>query len=162
MTGIKVALKADSGNFLARCNNCISNAAYPDAAFVHVSEGELINSPWAHFNLEQLDNGKYTLKADSGNYVARCNNCIPNAAYPDATFVHVSEQDVKDGASWAQFTLERLDNGKYTLLSDNGNYVARCNRCIPDAAYPDAAFIHVSKGELLNSPWAQWDIIILP
>jgi hypothetical protein len=45
MPGIKIALRADSGNFLARCNNCIPNAAYPDAAFIHVSKKDLVNFP---------------------------------------------------------------------------------------------------------------------
>src|SRR6185295_1963285 len=34
-TAIKVALKADSGNLLARCHGCVPNGAYPDNAAVH-------------------------------------------------------------------------------------------------------------------------------
>jgi len=40
-----VAFKADTGKYLARCNNCWSNAAYPDAAFVHVDNP--VGNPWA-------------------------------------------------------------------------------------------------------------------
>ncbi len=161
MSGIRVALKADSGNFLARCNNCIPNAAYPDSAFVHVSPAQLAGSPWAQFTIQHLDNGKYAFQADSGNYLSRCNNCIPNEAYPDSAFIHVPPAELA-GSPWAQFTLQLLENGKYALKADSGNYLARCNNCIPGAAYPDSAFIHVPPSDLAGSPWAQWQIIILP
>ena len=103
------------------------------------------------------------LKADSGNYLARCNNCIPNASYPDSAFVHVKEAEVRN-SPWAQFTIKRLDNGKYTLKADSGNYLARCNSCIPRTSYnyPDSAFVHVKEADVRNSPWAQWEIIMLP
>ena len=160
-SAITVAFKADSGRYLARCNNCIPGGAYPDSAFVHVSEAKLSGSPWAHFVLEKLANGKYTLKADSGRYLARCNNCIPGGAYPDSAFVHVPEADLP-GSPWAQFTLEKLSNGRYALKADSGNYLARCNNCIPGGAYPDSAFVHVPPASLPSSPWAQWRIVILP
>ena len=161
MNDIKVALRSDTGNYLARCNQCYSGAAYPDSAFVHVSADELGGAPWAIFDLQKLDNGKYALKADSGNYLARCNNCIPGAAYPDSAFIHVQPSELAQ-APWAQFTLTRLGNGKYALQADSGNYLARCNNCAPREAYPDSAFIHVTPSELEGAPWAQWDIIIIP
>ena len=49
---------------------------------------------------------------------------------------------------------------KVTLKADSGNYLARCNNCIPNAAYPDSAFVHVKEAEVMNAPWAQWQIII--
>ena len=100
MTGIKVALKADDGKYAARCNNCIPNGAYPDSVFVHV--GDLASSPWAYWELEKMDNGKYAFKADSGKYMARCNNCIPNGAYPDSVFAHVTNPE---GEPWAQWEI---------------------------------------------------------
>ncbi|NTV63066.1 MAG: sulfatase-like hydrolase/transferase [Oscillochloris sp.] len=156
---MRVALKADSGNYLARCNGCIPGAAYPDSAFVHVPPADMLGSPWAQFTLRDLENGKYALQADSGNYLARCNGCSPGAAYPDSAFVHVSPADLA-GSPWAQFTLRYLDNGKYALQADSGNYLARCNNCSP-GAYPDRAFVHVSPADLAGSPWAQWEIVIL-
>ncbi len=161
MADIKVSLKADSGNYLARCNNCISGGAYPDSAFVHVPEAQLMNSPWAQFILKKLDNGKYALKADSGNYLARCNNCISGGAYPDSAFVHVPEAQLMS-SPWAQFTLRKLSNGKYALKADSGNYLARCNNCISGGAYPDSAFVHVPEAQLMSSPWAQWEIGLIP
>lgn len=49
MSDIKIALRADSGSYLARCNNCIPGAAYPDSAFVHVPAAKLMESPWAQW-----------------------------------------------------------------------------------------------------------------
>ncbi|MDJ0800591.1 MAG: hypothetical protein QNJ51_27925 [Calothrix sp. MO_167.B12] len=155
MAGIKVALKADSGNYAARCNNCIPGGAYPDSVFVHVTD--LAGSPWAHWEIEHLDNGKYALKADSGKYMARCNNCISDGAYPDSVFVHATNPN---GEPWAQWEIERLDNGKYTLKADSGNYAARCNNCVPGGAYPDNVMVHSTNPS--GEPWAQWEIIFLP
>lgn len=158
---VKIILRADDNHLLARCNNCIPNGAYPDSAMVHVPYEKFKDSPWAIFNLQALDNGKYALQSDSGNYIARCNNCIPGGAYPDNVMVHVKEEEL-DESPWAQFNLLRLKNGKYALQADSGNFVARCNNCIPKGAYPNSAFVHVPKDKLDSSPWAQWDIIVIP
>jgi len=157
-TGIKVVLKADTSKYLARCNNCIPDGAYPDSAFVHA------NSPqesYAQFVLEKLENGKYALKSDTGNYLARCDKCIPKGAYSDSAFVHVTSQQLSS-ASYAQFVLNRLQNGKYTLKADTGMYLARCNECIPGGTYPDSAFIHVPENQIQTASYAQWDIAIVP
>ncbi|MEB3883084.1 hypothetical protein [Lyngbya sp. CCY1209] len=155
MPGIKIALKADTGNYLSRCNNCIPGGAYPDSAFVHVTE--LAGSPWAHWEIEHLDNGKYILKADTGNYLSRCNNCIPGGAYPDSVFVHVTDAASTPAAQWE---IERLDNGKYAFKANTGNYMSRCNNCISGGAYPDSVFVHVA--DAASTPAAQWEIIFLP
>jgi hypothetical protein len=160
---VKVALKsADSGNLLARCNACVPNGAYPDNAAVHVPSAQIPPPAYAQFNLQKLANGKYALQSvDSGNYVARCNNCVPGGAYPDSAFVHVTPVQL-NSSPWAQFTLVRLSNGKYALQADSGNYLARCNNCIPNGAKPDNAFVHVTQAQLNGSPWAQWDVIVIP
>lgn len=155
---IKVALQADTSKFLARCNNCIPKGAKANNAFVHADS---LQPAYAQFVLEKLENGKYALKSDTGAYLARCRNCVPGGAYPDNAGVHVSS-DKLPTAPYAQFELTRLENGKYTLKADTGNYLARCNNCIPGGAYPDSAFIHVSKDKVKTAPYAQWDIIIIP
>lgn len=160
MIDIKVILKADTGNYLARCHSCIPHSVYPDSAFVHVKEAEVRNSPWAQFALKKLDNGKYTLKADSGNYLARCHKCATKAIYPDSAYVHVKEADVRN-SPWAQWEIKRLNNGKYILKGDNGNYLARCHQCIPGGSYPDSAFVHGTEANAMNSAWAQWEIILM-
>jgi hypothetical protein len=161
-SGIKVALRADSGNFLARCNGCVPRGAYPDNAAVHVPASQLTSALYAQFYLQKLANGKYALESvDSGNYVARCNNCIPGGAYPDSAFVHVTPPQLAS-APWAQFTLLRLSNGKYALQADSGQYLARCNNCIPGGAKADNAFVHVTQAELAAATWAQWELVVIP
>jgi Ricin-type beta-trefoil lectin domain-like len=92
------------------------------------------------------------LKADSGNFAARCNKCIPQEAYPDNVAVHVSDLS----KAYAQWHLQKLDNGNYALKSiDSGKYAARCNNCIPGAAYPDSVFVHVDDPQ---PAYAQWKL----
>ncbi len=155
--GIKIALRADDGMYAGRCNNCVPGGAYPNSMFVHVPEAQLGSSPWAHFTIEHLSNGKYAFKSDIGHYAGRCNNCIPGGAYPNSMFVHVTDLNT---SPWGEFTLQLLANGKYALQADSGEYVGRCNNCVPGGAYPNSAFVHVK--DLNASPWAQWDLIILP
>jgi len=153
---IKIALKADSGKFAARCANCIPKEAYPDNMAVHATD---LSQPSAQWFLRKLSNGNYALKSvDSGKYAARCNNCIPGASYPDSVFVHANDSN----QAYAQWKLERLTNGKYALRSaDSGKYAARCSNCAPGALYPDNVFFHELETSS-SSPWAQWEIIIIP
>lgn len=162
--GIKVALQsADSGNYLGRCNGCVPGGAYPDSAFVHVKPAELQKAHWAHWKIESIGNGLYTLQAaDSGNYLARCNSCVPNGAYPDSAFVHVKPSEIKT-ARYAHWRITHLADGTYALqASDSGNYLGRCNNCIPKGAYSDSAFVHVKPSELQGAHWAHWKIQFLP
>lgn len=80
------------------------------------------------------------------------------------TTVAAAQSGIKElsGSPYAQFELTRLSNGKYTLKADTGEYLARCNNCVPGGAYPDSAFIHISEEEVQKSPYAQWDIFIIP
>lgn len=92
------------------------------------------------------------LKGNAGKYLARCNGCWKGyGAYPDSAFVHGTDPS----ASWAKWTLEYRGNGKYTLKSDNGKYLARCNGCINGGAYSDSAFVHATDP---SASWAQWEL----
>ncbi|KAF0685482.1 hypothetical protein As57867_022567, partial [Aphanomyces stellatus] len=99
----KIALRGDAGNYLARCNGCAPGAAYPDQAFVHVSDWH--DKGWAQWTCYDAGNGKIALQADTGKYLARCNNCIPGAAYVDQTFVHATDWH---GTPWAQWKVVDL------------------------------------------------------
>jgi hypothetical protein len=92
-----------------------------------------------------------SLQADTGKYLARCLNCVPNGAHPDSAFVHLDSAD----EPYAKWTMIRLANGKFALLSDNGKYLARCRNCAPGAEYEDAAFVHEATP---NEPYAQWEL----
>lgn len=152
-TGTIIALQADTGKWLSRCNNCQQTVGnnYPDTITVHIDNPDSSN-PYAQFEILDVGGGKIALKADTGKYVARCRNCIINGAYPDFLTVHVDDPSVP----YAQFTPELLDNGKYALKADTGKYVARCRNCSTGAAYPDTVTIHVD--DPTNAPYAQWSI----
>jgi 5-hydroxyisourate hydrolase-like protein (transthyretin family) len=100
----KYALRSDTGKYLSRCRDCILGGAYPDSVFIHVSAQALPTSPFAQFDLQQLENGKYTLQADTGKYLSRCNNCIPGGAYSDSVFIHIP-QDALPTAPYAQWEI---------------------------------------------------------
>jgi len=48
--GHKVAFRADTGRYMARCNGCVPGGAYPDAAFVHARNPP--SEPWALWTIE--------------------------------------------------------------------------------------------------------------
>ena len=98
----KIALKADTGKYAARCRGCIVNGAYPDFLTVHVDDP---SAPYAQFTPETLPNGKIALKADTGKYVSRCRNCSPGAAYPDQVTIHI---DDPTNAPYAQWTIKKI------------------------------------------------------
>lgn len=95
--GGKIALKSDTGKYVARCNGCVSGGAKPDFLTIHVTKPCV---PYAQFTPELLSNGKYALKADTGKYVARCNGCSPTSAYPDTVTVHVTDPTNAPYAQW--------------------------------------------------------------
>lgn len=150
-TGCKVALQADTGEWLSRCRNC-QNAAYPDTATVHI-DLPTSDKPYAQFEVVKMDDGKIAFKSDTGKYLARCRNCVDGGAYPDFLTDHVKDPN----QPYAQFTPELLPNGKYALKADTGKYVARCRNCSPGAAYPDTVTIHVD--DPTDAPYAQWEMI---
>jgi len=94
---------------------------------------------------------RIALQADTGKYLARCHNCTQNATSKDAAFVHVNISEGNPRARWQILTLA---NGKVTLQSDTGKYLAVCTRCAP-GVYPDAAFVNVAD---VADPNAQWTL----
>ncbi|KAG9401732.1 hypothetical protein AC1031_007445 [Aphanomyces cochlioides] len=155
----KIALKGDLGNYLSRCNNCAAGAAYPDEAFVHVSDWR--SGPWAQWTCEDADNGKIALKADSGKYLARCNNCVRSGP-ADVAFVHAPAWK---GSPWAQFEVEYLkrasncyfkDGDVIALQADTGKYVTRCRNCIAHAAYPDS--VNLQSPINAGTPYSYWTV----
>ncbi|OQR93333.1 cytochrome P450 [Achlya hypogyna] len=137
--GDVISLKSDKGTYMGRCTNCVWNGAFDNSAFVHVpSPGTARKAQWTVVN---TGNGKIALQADSGKYLARCNNCAPGAAYPDEAFVHVTDWKK---APWAQWTCKDVGDGKVALQADSGKYLARCKNCV-GAAYSNAAFVHAQS-----------------
>ncbi|EQC35223.1 hypothetical protein SDRG_07452 [Saprolegnia diclina VS20] len=144
--GDRITLRADTGKYFSRCNNCIPDAAYPDAAFVHADAV----SPAAVWTVVRAANNKVALQGDNGKFLARCTNCAPIATHADEAFVHVA--DYTEGP-WAQWTCMDAGKGKIALADDTGNYLSRCNNCV-NGAFPDAAFVH--EAHFHNKQHAQW------
>lgn len=154
--GSRVALQADTGNWLGRCNGCqkTTNNSVPDTAASHV-KAVSASTPYAIFEVMSLAGGKIALKADTGKLLARCNGCIVGGQ-PDALTVHATDSN----AAYAQFTPVLLPNGKYALKADTGKYVARCYDCSPGATVLDTATIHVADPNA--GAYAQWSIVPFP
>ncbi|KDO35145.1 hypothetical protein SPRG_01212 [Saprolegnia parasitica CBS 223.65] len=148
--GDVISLRSDTGNYMGRCDSCVSNGAYKDSAFVHVKTPA--SSPWAQWTVVNTGNGKIALRADSGKYLSRCNNCAPGAAHPDEAFVYVDDWTT---APWAQWTCKEAGDGKVALQADSGKFLARCNNCV-GGAYPDTAMVHAKTFN--GTRYAQWTI----
>lgn len=98
--GDLVALKSsETGNYLSRCNNCWGSGAYADSAFVHITS--LDGNPYALWKPVNVGSGKWALQADTGKFLARCNNCVPGGNFSNYAFVHSTNQN----DAWAQWTV---------------------------------------------------------
>ncbi|KAH9112642.1 hypothetical protein LEN26_013253, partial [Aphanomyces euteiches] len=120
----KIALKADTGKYLARCNGCVRSGP-ADVAFVHAPAWR--GSPWAQFEVEFLkrasncifkDGDVIALQADTGKYVTRCRNCISGAAYPDSVNL---QSPINAGTPYSYWTVYNTGDGKIALKGDLGN-----------------------------------------
>lgn len=149
----KVALQGDQGLWAGRCNGC-QTSNVKDTITVHISDPTGVPAAW--FEVVDAGGGKVALKADNGNYLSRCNGCITGATTQNFLTVHASGSAAPPAA--AQFTPERLANGKIALKADNGQYVARCRGCSPGASQQDTVAIQVAAPS--NTPSAQWTLRI--
>jgi hypothetical protein len=96
--GGKVALKADNGEFVVRCNGCIVGGSQPDFAVFKVTDSA---QAFAQFTPELLPNGKYAFKADTGKYLSRCQGCSPGATTPNTVTVGSTNPANEPFAQWA-------------------------------------------------------------
>ncbi|KAG9401734.1 hypothetical protein AC1031_007447 [Aphanomyces cochlioides] len=147
--GDVIALKGDTGKYLTRCLNCVGGSTHPDSVNF---QGQPSNGTpaYSYWTVVTLGNGKLALRGDTGNYLARCENCVSGAKYPNTAFVHVPDWS----GPWAQWTCENTLAGKIAFKADNGLYLARCNNCA-DNSPPDVAFVYAETWK--NTPYAQFD-----
>ena len=113
-----VNIKGSNGKYLSSSNGFDEDiGAYPVSASVSESDP---TKPWTKW-VVQVNGDKIALKSvDTGKYLSRCNNCwysVKNSKWDDSAFVHVDDQNNGD---WALWTATQLENGKWTLLGDNG------------------------------------------
>ena len=147
--------KSDNGNYLARCNGCVTGGTTPDYAFVHEKDK---NQGYAQWTVNYLfPTGRVNLQSDSGKYLARCNGCAREGYYDDTASVR--ETNPKN--PWAIFTVVAVGN-KIALRGDNGKYLSRCRNCWGGAAAPnsDPVFVHVS--DINHGPYVHWTPEYLP
>jgi hypothetical protein len=97
MGGGKIALKADTGKYVARCQSCVVGGTKPDFAFVHAADPA--PAP-VQFTPELLPNGKYAFKADTGKYLSRCDGCSPSCVHSTVT-IHSTNPANEPFAQWA-------------------------------------------------------------
>jgi hypothetical protein len=97
----RIALKSDTGKFVARCNNCIVGGRVPDFATVHATDP---SATFAQFTPELLPNGKVALKADTGKYLNRCRSCSTSATVSDTVTVNATRPQTDPTAQWSVVT----------------------------------------------------------
>ena len=103
LVGDKIALRSDTGKYLARCHKCWKgNGKKEDGAFIHVSS--FSGNPHALWTLVDAGNRKWALKGDNGKYLARCQGCVKGGKKSNFAFVHATEKTFK----WAQWTIEKV------------------------------------------------------
>ncbi|HRI64750.1 MAG TPA: sulfatase-like hydrolase/transferase [Polyangium sp.] len=101
------------------------------------------------------DLGVDVLRVANGEVAAEIGvSAIAKSAGPLPTLGKLLKSGIHFATAWAQpvcsptraslFTA----NGKFALRGDNGNYLARCYGCVPGAAYPDGAFLHIGKDQV--------------
>jgi len=69
----KSVLRIDTGDTVGYCSGCIVNNIVPQVIGIMGP-----NYAYNRFELAQLSNGKYSLKASNGMYVGRCVGCSPS------------------------------------------------------------------------------------
>ncbi|MFY0581404.1 fascin domain-containing protein [Cystobacter fuscus] len=162
--GSKVSLLADTGLFLARCNNCQQTTplakVMQDSITAHVNNADF--APFATFEVVDAGSGKIALKADNGRFVIQCGGCIAGMSERDFLVVHLNPPaPTVPLPSNARFTPELLPNGKIALkVESTGLYVRRCRDCSPGAAFLDS--VTVSATDPQNQPEAQWTVVPHP
>lgn len=149
----KIALRADNGQYLARCAGCIRGARY-DHALIHASSSSAKSAQW---DLIKLSNGKYVLRSDSGLYLSRCSGCVrnPPTSYDPIT-IHSDSPRSSEAAQW-KFT--RLANGKYKIKSDNGKYINRCVGCLHGVSRGHGSSA-IANGDGIGKS-TQWQLVFI-
>ncbi|EQC42826.1 hypothetical protein SDRG_00545 [Saprolegnia diclina VS20] len=155
------ALASGKGQWEAMSNNSLSQVSYDGSQLcgvdkkhqAHCTTGSVAATPPSQCCFK--DGDVIQLQSDTGKYLGRCGGgCIPGASYPDSAFVHVSDPWAADAAC-GRWAVKNVGNGKITLQSDSGRYLARCYGCATraKATYPDEAFVHSTDPTTAFTQW---------
>jgi hypothetical protein len=150
--GMKVAFKADNGNYLGRCQRCVENSLIGDMALVH----ESFLASWNTWEVVDAGNGKLGFKTDTGRFFTRCNQCAAtnNGISQDTVSIHIDNLGASPQSQWTPVYY----NSKVLFLGDTGNYLARCSNCYLSAGNSEAAFVN---GKSKDDPRAQWTVEVI-
>lgn len=76
--GDRIALRADSGKYLAKCDI----EAFADIAFVYAKSPK--TNPWALWTPVNIERGRWALRSSNGKLLSRCSiNSDGSTNYPD-------------------------------------------------------------------------------
>lgn len=160
--GTKIALIADNGMRMTRCNNCQESVdnALPDTVVLAPNGSSLSTT----FEIEMVSSGatrgqsKSILKTETGKAIGDCSLCIVGGGAPD--FIGIQAIDPYNERN--QFEIEQLSNGKFALKAFNGMYVSRCHQCSPSfAARKNGYDVVTAHVPLPTIAMAQWTIEVV-
>lgn len=149
----KVKIKSDQGEYIAECTYCqiTKKLEYSVSAVLHPEESKKRNTV---FTMSKLHNGNYVFKNASNYYLEVCSNCIENGSTDH--FIFFNSKELSENA---QFKINKLENGKYSILSVyNDLYLSRCNDCSQATITENVVTAH--QNDYREQPWAQWGIEI--
>jgi ribosome-binding protein aMBF1 (putative translation factor) len=153
--GMRVALKADNGVYLGRCEGCVKFSNTRDFAFVHTASVSPA-TPWAMWDVVDAGQGKLSFKAsDSGGFLSRCFLCgTSNIPSFDSVSVQPLVTPGNPSVSWTP----EYQNGKVMLLADTGNYLTRCTNCFRFGSSSESAWVHNRNK---SDSRAQWTVEVI-
>jgi hypothetical protein len=161
-SGTKIALQADSGEWMTRCRGCQTtvNNSSPDT--IVLMPGDV--NAFSTFKVEPVDaaHGVYRLQADSGGVLSICNKCIVGGSVDD--FVLVSQRGNTPNP-FAELQFIAQADGKFGLIGKDGNWVSRCRGCSPGVAkgVSDEVTAHVPAHKEIAAPGpAEWTVRVVP
>ncbi len=95
--GDKIALKANNGNLVSRCNGCYINGAYPEFVTIHVPHTGTIPGG-ALFTQVSMGHGHVALRANTGKYLTRCPECATTVE--DIEVVSIHDDELSNAVAW--------------------------------------------------------------
>jgi hypothetical protein len=149
--GTRIALRADNGEWMTRCQGCM-------AATIQsvITLAPQLSTPnlFATFTVYNTADGRVLLEADNGQVLSRCNGCVRDGTTAD--FIGVQSASDRS-ASYSKFELIRLTQRAYALRADNGRYVARCGGCSPGFGHSRSVVTAHAAGS--DAAYAQWYVM---
>ena len=94
-----VAFLSDQGTYLHRCYQCWKKSTKIQAVGLKLTTWD--SAKHALWKPKYLDNGKWSFRSDTGEYLTLCNKCVTGGKYDDFAFVY----NYNDKSDLSQFVL---------------------------------------------------------